>query len=222
MDYSLPVDIRAEKRKNAHLAGLIVAARPAPIPRAADLRPALARRADAVPDGPEWLHEVERAGLRIMAHKRGREVCFIGARADDWTADLAGLTPALLGVHADEVILDGEVVTPGGGRQREALRRELAGAGRGFELVAFDLLYLDGWDLREATLVDRKGLLREVVLRGGGGVRYVEHVVGGGPRFYQRNCRLGCSGVVSKRAASRYPSGAHRDWLIVECARERG
>ncbi len=217
----MPVDQRGERRKSSELLALVLGAVRAPIPSPNRIAPAVAHRADGVPEGDDWLHEIEVVGLRMMAHKRGREVYFVGVGGDDWTADLAGLAPRIADVRADEVIFDGCVVardTTGLG-EREALRSELAGVGSGLELVAFDMIYLEGWDLRAAALADRKSLLREVLQRGSAGVHYADHVVGNGPRCFETSRKLGVGGIVSKRVASRYSGDLSRDWRVIKCVR---
>jgi bifunctional non-homologous end joining protein LigD len=81
---------------------------------------------------------------------------------------------------------------------------------------AFDLPYVDGYDLRDVPLAQRKALLRQIVADGPV-VRYSDHVEGNGPGFFDEACRLGLEGIISKRADSRYQATRGRDWQKVKC-----
>jgi bifunctional non-homologous end joining protein LigD len=103
------------------------------------------------------------------------------------------------------------------------LQNALAGDDQGrLVYYVFDLLHLDGHDLRGATLEDRKAAL-EPILRGrrGGPIRYSSHVVGRGEAVFREACRLGLEGVVSKRRDRPYHSGRGQDWLKVKCVKEQ-
>lgn len=87
---------------------------------------------------------------------------------------------------------------------------------------AFDLLYLDGIDLRAVPLVERKRVLLALLRSVGaeeGRVRYADHVQASGTEVLRRACKLGLEGIVSKRAESPYRSGVSNDWLAAPCNR---
>lgn len=122
-------------------------------------------------------------------------------------------------------LLDGEVVAPAAdgtssfGLLQQALGRH--GGDRRLVYYLFDLLHLDGSDLRRVPLVDRKRLLRSLVAEPGADdgslLRFSDHVVGHGEAFLSRACRHPVEGVVSKRAASAYVEARSRDWRKVKC-----
>ena len=81
----------------------------------------------------------------------------------------------------------------------------------------FDLPYLNGYDLRNAPLEERKRLLREIVGDGSSVIRYSDHVEGNGPSFFDQACKLGLEGIISKRADSKYQAVRGRAWQKVKC-----
>ena len=126
-------------------------------------------------------------------------------------------------VSAKTAILDGEVVVPDkkGIPDFEALYADLAG-NRMERLIyyVFDLLYLDGQDLRRIPLIDRKRLLRELTTKANTGrLRYSEHLEGAADAMFEHACRMRLEGVVSKRRDSRYSSGRSETWLKIKCVK---
>jgi bifunctional non-homologous end joining protein LigD len=80
-------------------------------------------------------------------------------------------------------------------------------------MYAFDLLELNGDNLRREPLINRKTTLVSLLKGAGGGIVYCEHLEGDGPRIFAHACKLGCEGIISKRADSPYRSGRSRDWI---------
>ena len=78
---------------------------------------------------------------------------------------------------------------------------------------AFDIVELNGDDLRREALEVRKAALERVLGRAGSGVRFNEHLEAEGPLVFEHACRMGLEGIVSKRKGSRYQSGRSRDWV---------
>jgi bifunctional non-homologous end joining protein LigD len=197
----------------------IAGAREAPAP--SRLEPQLAAIAEVAPPGDDWLHEIKLNGYRMLAHiARGK--CRLMSRNElDWTKKLPELAQTLAALPVKDAILDGEVVhvaengaTSFGGLQNAIAESKTAG----LLYMAFDLLYLEGWDLRGATLVDRKTALKAVLPPEAPTLRYVDHQVGRGPEFLAGVCRFGLEGIVSKRPEGRYRAGRGTQWLKVKCA----
>jgi bifunctional non-homologous end joining protein LigD len=144
----------------------------------------------------------------------------------DWTGRLPRIARELASLPARSAALDGEVValTPGGISDFEALEDAL---GNGVETdlfyFVFDLLYLDGVDLRERPLLERKQRLQTLVEPGTESphVRYSGHVEGSGDAFFRRACDLGLEGSISKRKNAPYRYGRGPDWVKVKCRRRR-
>ncbi len=107
---------------------------------------------------------------------------------------------------------------------RKGRGRSAAGATAGCSTTSFDLLHLDGFDLTNAAIEDRKDLLRRLLARVGQGGRilYSEHIAGNGPAVLEQACRLGLEGIVSKRSSSPYRPGVRgKEWVKTKCKNEQ-
>ena len=183
--------------------------------------PALATLRSSPPVGADWLHELKFDGYRVQAHIGRRGVKMLTRSGLDWTAKFgAPLASALTDLPVDDAILDGELVAEnaGGAPDFNALQEALA-TGRTARLVyyAFDLLYLDGRDLRQLPLVKRKEALAGLITAPGC-IRFSEHFDVEGDRLLRHVCSLGLEGVVSKRADAPYRSGRGKVWIKTKCA----
>ena len=196
-------------------------ARQAPLPR----NPALQRPAEAseVPDEPGWFHEPQLEGMRLLSRIADGRVTLRAADGDprSETPAAAQLIDALRALPCKAALVDGIVVAfdEHGVSNRARLERALSDRGGRDEavLVVFDLLYLDGWDLRGAALRARKELLRLLSTGAPSALRYGDHVEGHGTSFHREACRVGLAGVVSKRADASYRGGSTRTWLVTPC-----
>jgi bifunctional non-homologous end joining protein LigD len=195
--------------------------RKAPLPLPAFVAPQLATRVATAPDADTWLHEIKLDGYRLIARVHDGEVTLFTRTGKDWTARMPGVTRALQRVHARAALLDGEVVVlDANGRSDFQLLQNSLHEGQQQRCVyfAFDLLHLDGEDLRRLPLRERKQKLRALLsARERGALRYSEHVVGHGPAFFEQACALHAEGIVSKRASAPYVSRRDRSWLKVKC-----
>ncbi len=187
----------------------------------ADPRPLLACAAGAAPDGPEWLHEIKYDGYRLLAQLQDGRVRLLTRNGLDWTQKFSALAGRFAELPASTALIDGEVVAlePDGtsdfGRLQDAIANERTEA---LVFYAFDLLYLDGWDLRGAALEDRKAALTALVpADGDGALRYSDHQIGRGPDFFRHACGYHLEGIVSKRRDSTYRAGRHDSWLKIKC-----
>jgi bifunctional non-homologous end joining protein LigD len=192
--------------------------------RAAFIPPELATLVADPPLGEGWLHEIKFDGYRIETLlDRGKARCLTRAGLD-WTERFPAIAQAVSRIPARNCTLDGEVVAllPDGRSSFQALQERLHADPPG-DLVyyVFDLLRLDGVDLREEPLDQRKEMLRKLFRGLGRGgrrvVRYSDHVAGRARAVLARACRLGLEGVVSKRRDAPYRSGRNRNWLKIKC-----
>lgn len=198
--------------------------------RAAELpdspRPQLAILADAVPEGGGWIHEIKFDGYRIMAAMKNGRVRLISRNGKDWTERFPEIAGELAKLPAETALLDGEVVALArdGTSSFRALQEALSARRTGTLVYqAFDLVHLDGHDLTEAALLDRKRVLADLMERAGfvgsASVRYTDHLAGQGDALYQRACGLGLEGIICKREDARYRQRRNRQWLKVKCSR---
>ena len=164
------------------------------------------------PAGPGWLHEVKHDGFRILARKQGERVEVWSSPRRLFNERFPRIAEAVGALPAESALIDGEAVVflPDGHSDFAALRTKDGGQQAAF--VAFDLLGLEGDDLRQRPLEERRDVLSRLVA-GVDGVVFSEALATEGAVVFAHACRLGLEGIVSKRAGSRYRSGASRNWL---------
>ena len=188
--------------------------------------PMLCQLYESAPDGDEWIHELKLDGYRMLCRFDGDQARFFSRNGHEWTDKVgANVRDAVAGLGR-RGWLDGELVAfDAEGRTRFRAVRSAVNAGdpSGVTYMAFDLLFLDGVDLRSRSLLWRKAQLRRLLEEGsaaGSPVRLVEHVRGEGPAFYAHACALGVEGVVSKRADSLYQAKRSPSWRKLRCTRK--
>jgi bifunctional non-homologous end joining protein LigD len=212
---------RAPARSNADA----VEGEPAPFP--GFIAPMLATLVDRPFDDPDWLFETKWDGVRALAYLDQGQVRLLSRNEKDMSPrypELAGLPKA---VRARQALLDGEIVIlDDGGRssfqplQARVGLQDTAEIGRlartqPVVLVAFDLLYLDGRDLRAVPLLQRKARLQEI-LSESERVRLSPHVVANGQKAFDRVAAQGYEGLIAKRLDSPYHSGRAGNWLKIK------
>jgi len=190
----------------------IMLARPRTLPTGF-IAPCLPTKAHTLPSGGAWLHEIKHDGFRIIARKDGERVRLYSRPGNDLTGRFPLIVETLAGLRARSCVLDGEAVAcdDNGVASFELVRYQHAN-GSVF-LYAFDLIELNGDDLRRDPLEVRKATLRSMLAKAGLGLRFNEHLEGDGPTVFAQACRLGLEGIVSKRKGSSYRSGRSPDWL---------
>lgn len=182
----------------------------------------LATLVDEPPDGDGWLHEQKFDGYRIGLVKDGPTVSLQSRRNLDWAAQFPEVVAAGHELHAKTALLDGEVAVllPSGVTSFGSLHERPSGSVLVY--FAFDLLHLDGRDLRERPIEERKRELQRLIGHGKGGtIRYSEHVVGGGRAFFEHVSKLGFEGMVSKKLGTKYRPGRNSDWLKTKCVKRQ-
>lgn len=192
----------------------------APFP--ADAAFALATHADRAPGGDAWLHEIKIDGYRAMLLLSDGEARFLTRSGQDWTARFTRQAEAARALGAHEAVIDGEIaiVAPDGTTSFGALQRAISDGRGALTYFAFDLLHLDGRDLRGLPVEERKAALAELLgtTPPGAPIRYLGHIAGDGPAFHASACALALEGSVSKRLGSRYRARRTADWVKVKCS----
>jgi bifunctional non-homologous end joining protein LigD len=185
------------------------------------VEPSLATPCDKPPSGPKWLHEIKHDGYRLQARIDGRRVQLLTRKGLDWTKRFSAVADAMKMLGLASALIDGEVVVQdtAGLTSLNDLQMDLeAGRQDRFRYFAFDLLYCEGFDLRSATLTDRKTLLAQLLSAGESSpVIYSEHLEDDGPTVFAHSCRLGLEGIISKRRDLPYRSGRGDHWLKSKC-----
>jgi bifunctional non-homologous end joining protein LigD len=178
----------------------------------------------------QWLHEIKFDGYRILATVEQGRVSLTTRKGNDWTERMPTLAKALQTIPVETALLDGELVCldKRGMSDFQGLQDALGGGpARDARLVyfAFDLLYLNGIDLRGVGLAQRKALLAELLTRipppFANTIRLSDHVIGQGPAFFAQAARMGLEGIVSKQLAAPYRSGRSRNWLKMKCSQRQ-
>ena len=186
------------------------------------LPPMLATAANAAPAGEQWLHEWKWDGYRLLAHS-GPTPRLWSRNGLPWAQRVPELVRALaeLGVTA---LLDGELIAVDarGYSDFNALQRALAGGDTAqLRYAVFDLLRLDGIDLTQAPLSERKPLLERVLQGADPRLFYSGHVTGHGPEVFEAARTQGMEGIISKRADSTYRSGRSDQWRKIKVVETR-
>ncbi len=190
----------------------------APMPDHVDVE--LATLVKGVPEGDQWLHEVKYDGYRILGRIEGGRARLVSRNNKDWTDKFSLVAEAIVGLGVSDALLDGEVVVvkPDGTSDFQALQNYVKRHQHAtLQYCVFDLLYLNGHDLRGCWLEDRKEVLRALVPADSPVIRYTDHIEGHGDVFFDRACEYSLEGVVSKKRGSTYRSGRGRDWLKSKC-----
>ena len=180
--------------------------------------PQLCEIRKAPPPGDEWLHEMKYDGYRLQLVVSGGRAQLFTREGHDWTPRFEGLRKAGEALGLADAVLDGEAVVfdDNGISDFPALVEALKRGHGGIALAAFDLLHLDGEDLRKLPLVERKKRLQKLIGKRKGAIVYAEHVVGHGADFFKRAIEGGAEGIVSKRCEGVYRSGRYPDWVKVK------
>jgi bifunctional non-homologous end joining protein LigD len=188
------------------------------------IEPCLPTPAARPPAGARWLHEIKQDGYRLMARRDAGGVRLLTRNGHEWTDRYPSIAHAINILRCRSCLIDGEaiVVDPDTGI---ALFEAMRGGARikpQAQLYAFDLIALDGVDLRREPIEARKAALANLlgaphnsVQRASitSGIFLAEHIEGDGEFIFRHACRLGCEGVVSKLKGSAYSSGRSRDWI---------
>lgn len=216
---------RATKRAGARSADIEFPASAMAGPMPSSLAPQLCTLVEEVPRGHEWRHEVKFDGYRILAFLNGTRAKTLTRAGHDWSAKFPELVEALSRIKAESAILDGELVSldERGLSHFQGLQASLKkGATDRLVYFVFDLLYLDGMDLRRCTLDERHEILSRLIGRSAfngpaGRIRLSEHIDGSGEQIMEHACRLNLEGIVSKRADSVYSSARSPAWVKIKC-----
>jgi bifunctional non-homologous end joining protein LigD len=169
-----------------------------------------------LPSGGEWLHEIKHDGFRVVARKTGAQVRLYSRPGNDLTYRFPLIVETLSRLRSRSCIIDGEAVAcdDNGVTSFNIVRYR-----RHHEsLYTFDLIELNGDDLRRDPLEGRKATLEMVLAKAGLGIRFNDHMKGDGEAVFRHACKLGLEGTVAKRKDSAYRSGRSPDWLKMKNA----
>jgi bifunctional non-homologous end joining protein LigD len=189
--------------------------------------PQLASEATAPPVGEPWVHELKLDGYRIQAHiDSARKVRLFTRSGLDWTHRMPSLARELGRLSVQGAILDGEVVVLSKDGLSSFANLQAAfdeGAPNPLTYFVFDLLHLNGHNLRPQPLLERKRILEQMLnsMPEHEMVRLGQHIATEGGPVFKEACRMGAEGIVSKRGDGAYASGRSKAWLKVKCDRRQ-
>ena len=233
-DLAASDEIRSDHAERAKAAGT----KPRPVPELARMpkarkgllrtfiEPSLATLVDEAPHGDEWIHEIKFDGYRLQARIDGKNVKLLTRKGLDWTAKFKPVAAALRDLKLGSAVVDGELVVEDetGLSSFASLQADLK-SGRTDRMVfyAFDLLYLDGYDLTKLPLIERKTFLATLLedAPAGGILRYSSHLEGDGETMIRHACRLGLEGIISKHRDRPYLAGRGMHWQKTKCTQRQ-
>jgi len=197
----------------------IEGARKAPMPRL--IAPQLATLVKQTPVGGDWIAEMKYDGYRMLCRIEDGKARMFSRNGKDWTANFDTIARATARLPLDNAWIDGEVVVleADGRSSFQALQNALSLQDKSkLFYYVFDVPYLNGFDLRNVPLLERKRVLESVMKSPPDMLRFSSHVEGEGAQFYREACRLGLEGVIAKLASSSYSAGRSRSWVKVKCS----
>jgi DNA ligase D-like protein (predicted ligase) len=166
------------------------------------------------PSGSEWIHEIKHDGFRTMVAIDGHKARAFTRNGYDWTDRYGPVIKACASLACRSALIDGELVVEdtNGVSDFDSLASAIRYEPHRLVFYAFDLLHLDGEDLRGRELVERRAIL-SAIINPAFAIRYSGHFEGDGPAFFAAAVKHGLEGIVSKRTTSRYRSGPSKAWM---------
>jgi len=178
------------------------------------IEPCLPTKADVPPSGGLWVHEIKHDGFRVIARKIGVQVKLYSRPGNDLTDRFSLIVEALARLRSRSCIIDGEAVCCDDDGMPNFNRIRYRRHDANVFLYAFDVIELNGDDLRRDPLEVRKATLASILAKAAPGLRLNEHLEHeNGGVVFRHACKLGLEGIVSKRKGSPYRSGRSPDWL---------
>ena len=186
------------------------------------VEPSLPSAVAKAPPGADWVHEIKYDGYRVQTRIENGRVALLTRQGLDWTERFPAVAKAAAGLPLNSALIDGEIVvqTEAGVASFTALVDALKSGKGNLVLYVFDLLHVDGFDLRDTPLRDRKAALAKIVAATGeeSCIQFSEHIVGDGDTIFRHAGRLGLEGIVSKKLSAPYRSGRVTTWVKLKWA----
>jgi bifunctional non-homologous end joining protein LigD len=176
--------------------------------------PCFPTRSKIAPSGPQWVHEIKHDGYRIIVRRTGDLVRLQTHGGYNWADRYPWIVEAARALKVRSVVIDGEAVVCGPDGVSDFERLHSRAYDHAAFLYAFDLLELNGEDLRPVPLDHRKAKLAKLIRNSG--IALNEHTDGDGTEIFTEACRMGLEGIVSKRLDMPYKPGPSKIWLKIK------
>ena len=186
------------------------------LPASGFIEPCIPSPVKRAPTSADWVFELKMDGYRLMVRRHEDKVRIYSRRGADFTLRFPRIVEAVRRLKVKSVLLDGEgiVYDQNGMPSFDLIHSKQYD--REVSLVAFDLLELDGDEVRRRPLLDRKARLAKLIAKARDGIEYGEHIDGDGSDIFKAACRLGHEGIVAKRKDLPYESGRSKRWLKIK------
>lgn len=173
-------------------------------------------------DQLHWIHEIKHDGYRCQVLLDQAQARVLTRNGHDWTDRYPSIVRAASNLRCQSAIIDGEAIVQdaNGASDFEALSSVMRWRPDSIILYAFDLMHLDGADLRHETLSLRRSILKFLIGSDESRIQFSEEFVGDGAAFFKACAAKGLEGIVSKQAIAPYRSGRSRTWLKTKCFTE--
>ncbi len=185
----------------------------------------LAKLVNKIPEGGDWLYELKYDGYRIIAFVEGNSVRMITRNGNDYTKRFYDISSSLIDwADGRAMVLDGEmVITDASGKTDfHALQNYMKNPEKqNLTYIIFDILALDGADLRGHRLIDRKEILETLMEDAPKRLYYSRYVMGNGKESFAAACESNMEGIVGKRADSIYSGTRNGDWIKLKCEKRQ-
>ena len=187
------------------------------------IEPQLASPVDQPPEGKHWIHEVKHDGYRSQVVIERGQVRVFSRNGHDWSDRYPFIVRAATNLRCQSAIIDGEAIVQNGNGASdfEALSSAMRRQPHSIILYAFDLLHLDGKDLRQQTLTERRDSLKHLVgADAQSRIQFSDEFDGDGDALFKACAENELEGIVSKHSLAPYRSGRSRTWLKTKCFTE--
>ena len=189
------------------------------------IAPQLATLVDAVPAGNSWMHEIKFDGYRALIAAAGEKIIVYTRKGLDWTEKFGPLVRHIAALDLPPCLIDGEIVALGSeGNPDFSTLQAVLKRGHGAQseatplsFFAFDLLSLDGEDLRPLTNIERKERLEALLHDAPLPIVVADHIIGGGEALFKTMCAAGQEGIIAKRVDAAYRSTRTASWVKIKC-----
>jgi len=180
----------------------------------------LAQNKSVAPETDEWVYEIKYDGYRIVAFIENNQVRLVTRNNNDYTAHFNDIANSLVSLcKGRSMVFDGEIVITDkeGKTDFQLLQNHIKNTNENPTYIIFDLLALDGKDLRKKNLIERKDLLKDILKNPPGNISYSTHTTGNGKEIFLAICRQNFEGIIGKKINSIYSGARNGDWIKLKC-----